>query len=76
MHVGLPIIAYDVNFNRIVTHNNALIYKNSEQLSKQVLKYYENSELGERNGIEVKKIAVNDYGWVKVAREYKELFKS
>lgn len=76
MQVGLPIIAYDVIFNRKVTLGNALYFENTFLLSNNVLKYCNGGELIKRNGIAVKRIAKDNYRWEKIAREYKELFNS
>ena len=48
MYVGLPIVAYNVDFNRETTHNKAFYFNNTLQLQNN-LKLLFNDEIRRKN---------------------------
>lgn len=72
MYLKLPVIAFDVNFNRYTTSNEAEYFKTKDQLVDIL-----NSLLPERikrNAINMYQIAQNNYRWEKISDQYNELF--
>ena len=73
MYLELPIIAYDVNFNRYTTRDRALYFLDNKELNKIV----NNLDNEERNNCSnnMKKIANKSYTWKKIVSEYEKLFE-
>ena len=68
MILGLPIVAFNVAFNRASTHNQALFFRNKSDLkniiqSKSTQDYYE-------VGKKLKKVALQEYTWATITRKY------
>jgi len=74
MHHSLPVISYDVVYNRTTTFNKALYFKNVNNLI-YLLENIENSKLLEI-GSAMKNIAEDQYRWDKISLQYLELFES
>ena len=74
MYVGLPILAYDVDFNRITTEGNAIFFSNQQQLTDGLTQYLNNYELLIKNKIKVKEIAVIRYDKYKIFKKYDNIF--
>jgi len=72
MHLELPIIAFDVNFNRYTTQNQATYFVNSNELEKEVNDF--DAEIQKANASAMKTIATDIYTWRHVIREYEKLF--
>ena len=72
MTLGLPIVAYDVNYNRETTKNKALYFKNKKELIK-ILKSVKTQEL-KRISKDMKAIANEFYTWSKISEKYISLF--
>jgi len=72
MHLELPIIAFDVNFNRYTTQNQALYFSNSDQLVERINKLDDQSR--KSYGLKMKEIAIESYTWQKTIEEYEKLF--
>ena len=72
MFIGLPIIAYDVPYNRVTTLNKSLFFKTSNELS-QILNNINEQELLCLS-IKLKDIADENYKWDKIATQYYRLF--
>ncbi|GAB3018277.1 DUF1972 domain-containing protein [Spirosoma pulveris] len=73
MYLGLPVIAFDVAYNRSTTENKALFFRTSAELIKRI----ENtsiSELKERAEI-MKTIAYRRYTWTVIAQKYAYLIR-
>ena len=72
MYLGLPIFAYDVNYNKETTDNKALYYSNSEELQK-LIEHLDDDKL---NSIreDMFKVADKQYRWKTISEQYKELF--
>jgi glycosyltransferase involved in cell wall biosynthesis len=72
MHLGLPVIAFDVPTNRFTTENEALYFKEVSDLTS-IIKNLSKS-LEERIGIKMKEIALKRYTWKQIANKYSALF--
>lgn len=70
MFFGIPIVSYDVVYNRETTEGKAYYFKNADDLKDIVL----NSE--NLDGSEMKKIAKRRYMWEKISSQYCELYKN
>lgn len=70
MYLGLPIIAYDVIYNRVTTEFSAPYFQSKEDLIAQLLKLndFELKELGQS----MKAIADRRYTWNYIADKYKQ----
>lgn len=73
MSLGLPIIAYNVNFNRYTTNNNCLYFKNEKQLNLLIQSI--NKKKISKIGVKMKKIANQRYKWNKISHQYLKLIK-
>jgi len=73
MCLGLPIVAYDVIFNRKTTGNKAKYFRNVDDIIN-ILKGLNTLEL-KKIGKEMFNIAKNEYTWKKIISKYKNLFK-
>lgn len=71
MHFGVPVIAFDCDFNRSTTEDKALYFSDVESLQSQVKGL--DSDLSEKVGNEMLEIAQRRYTWDKVAEQYFEL---
>ncbi|MDR1809272.1 MAG: DUF1972 domain-containing protein [Prevotella sp.] len=67
MHFGMPILAYDVVYNRETTENSAYYFKSSEQLAELL-------ERKDKNGESMKAIADSQYTWKRIAEQYESLY--
>lgn len=72
MYLGLPVIAYDINFNKETTENKALYFKNSKDL------HYHLRDNNEEDlcllGKNMKALAEKKYEWKYITKSYEELF--
>lgn len=68
MYLALPIVAFDVNFNRETTENKALYFNNSAELQK-IIKSVTDSELA-KIAEQMKEIAVRRYTWTRISALY------
>jgi len=68
MHFGIPIIAYDVIYNRETTENKAYYFKNSAQLKTLLSR----SDL---KGDAMKEIANRRYTWRHISDQYCSLYR-
>lgn len=71
MYLGLPIVAYDVIYNRTTTENKAFFFKDAEQLKNVVT-----TQEGSYNevGTKMKEIADRRYKWEIISKKYCELY--
>jgi glycosyltransferase involved in cell wall biosynthesis len=72
MHLGLPIVAFDVKYNIETTHNKAKYFNTSQDLA-DILSNIESSEL-EAIRNDMRDIAEENYTWDKIAKQYASLF--
>ena len=71
MSLGVPIIAFDVVYNRETTQNKAFYFKNVEEL---ILLFNKKKELLSMNAKSMKEIAEREYVWCKIARQYEACY--
>jgi glycosyltransferase involved in cell wall biosynthesis len=74
MASGLPIFAYDVNFNRYTTDNRCLYFKNEKGLNSLILNINKNKI--SKIGIRMKQVASQKYKWNKIGQQYLKLFQN
>lgn len=69
MWLGLPIICWDVIYNRETTNSEALFFKDKEALIKLL-----DSDEQVLNSVafKLKEIAFQNYNWIKISNQYKE----
>lgn len=71
MFFGVPVVAFDVIYNRETTHNRALYFKNADELEMLI---DARKELMEDNAKAMKSIAENEYTWKKIASQYEACY--
>jgi glycosyltransferase involved in cell wall biosynthesis len=72
MNLGLPIIAYDVPTNHFTTENEALYFKETNELTNIIKALSKSIETN--IGIKMKEIAVKRYTWQQIANKYSAEF--
>lgn len=72
MHLEIPIIAYDVNFNRYTTQDEALYFKDGLDLIDKINSL--NIDKQKKQAYIMKNIANEIYTWNHIVREYENLF--
>lgn len=70
MHFGVPILAFDCDFNRFSTENRANYFKSSEDL----INIISGRHICENNARAMKEIAVKRYTWKKIIDSYESLY--
>lgn len=68
MHFGLPVLAYDCEFNRFTTENAAIFFKTPAGLCESLDSL--DVEQGQRIGEEMRRIAQTRYTWDAIGAEY------
>ena len=71
MNLGLPIIAFDVSFNRASMHHQGMYFSNVPQLQARLLNADEAALTLHRNTM--KKLGKKYYNWSLIARQYAAL---
>ena len=74
MYLGLPVLAFDVNYNRATTNEKALYFKSSEEL-EALIKNVRLTQYKEM-GVKLKKEALKRYRWSIISRKYINVIKS
>ena len=74
MSLGLPIFAFDNNFNKYTTDNQATYFSSSESLQDELLTI--SIEALKQNASDMIKIAKSKYSWKEVSKEYACVFNS
>jgi glycosyltransferase involved in cell wall biosynthesis len=72
MSLGMDIFAFDVIFNRETTFNKANYFKNSSDLTSQIILYLKQNKRG--NGNDMKLLADEKYTWPIVSKQYEDIF--
>ena len=72
MYLGLPIIAFDVNFNRETTENQAFYFSNAENL-RSLTHSLDEKQLRQSGEI-MREIALRRYTWKRISERYAALF--
>jgi len=73
MNLSLPVFAFDVDFNRETTENQAFYFKNTQDLLN-LLSSHNNLDLS-RCSIEMKSVAQRRYTWHRISLQYLDIFK-
>ena len=73
MYLGLPVISFDVSYNKTTTENKAIYFSTTEDLLN-LINSYAPDQL-KQLGNEMKKIATRRYTWNIIAKKYDLLFK-
>ncbi len=68
MFFGIPILCYDVVYNRETTFNKADYYKTCEDLKKLILNHKE-------SGVDMSKLAYDNYTWKSIVKKYETLYR-
>lgn len=71
MFFGVPVLAFDVVYNRETTQNKALYFKNVEEL---LVLCYEKEEVMKANAEAMREIAEKEYTWKKIAQQYEACY--
>lgn len=71
MYLGLPVLAFDINYNRATTHNQAIFFKKKEDLKNQIEQL--SSQKLITNAQTMKNIADEHYTWENIAKLYSDL---
>ena len=74
MNLGLPIIAFDVNYNKFTTANKAIYFKSAEDLAEKLSAIEKENQLGTVATM-MKEIATKEYTWQVISNKYKALFQ-
>ena len=74
MYLGLPILTFDVSYNRTTTENKAFYFKNAQDIV-QIIENTRLSELRIRSA-QMKEVADRRYTWSVIAQKYGFLVKS
>ena len=80
MHFGIPVIAFDCNFNRYTTDGEALYFGSAEDLSLRLTEIFDKADksdgpLSVSVGAKMENIAKNRYVWSGVGERYLDLLK-
>jgi glycosyltransferase involved in cell wall biosynthesis len=72
MYLGLPVLCYDVDYNRETTHQQAIYFRDEGDLTQllQNLKREDLNLLAKK----MKQIAHTHYVWENISKKYSELF--
>lgn len=72
MGLRLPIIAYDVSFNRYTLNNEGTYFKNSEDLRNKIIQFY--SRDNSLDVTKIHKVFLEKYSQEKISEDYAQLF--
>lgn len=70
MYFGVPVLAYDVNFNRYTTEDKVTYFKSAEDLQRLL-----SGEVTAQHGAALQEIAQRRYRWDKIGGEYFDLIR-
>ncbi|MEO9893566.1 DUF1972 domain-containing protein [Aurantibacter sp.] len=76
MFLGLPIIAFDVNYNRFTTDNRALYFKDVEEMIVMLRSVEKNETQLLEIAKEMKSVASERYTWKIISQKYSALFSA
>ena len=71
MHVGVPVFAYDCQFNRYSTENKAEYFSSSDEL-KELLET--DIDALKANANDMNEIALRRYTWDKITKQYEKIY--
>ncbi|MBC5835764.1 glycosyltransferase family 1 protein [Flavobacterium sp. F372] len=72
MFLGLPVVSFNVSYNKTTTENKALYFSNELELTKIIQNVTKNDL--KTLGLKMKSIADRRYKWEIIAEKYKQLF--
>ena len=72
MYVGLPIVAYDINFNRETMHGKGLFFNSTDQLQINMKLLLDNKVFRNKLGIDARQIATKHYNWNSIIKKYEQ----
>jgi glycosyltransferase involved in cell wall biosynthesis len=72
MYLGLPIVSFDVSYNRETTHNRAVYFDSKSQLINILTQSEEIDWLSVAKNMRF--IAKSEYTWLTISRQYANLF--
>lgn len=72
MYLGLPIMAYGVEYNNATTHNKAMYFYNAQELVGLLENVNDTQLCG--TAADLQAIARNEYTWAKITESYAKLF--
>ena len=70
MYVGLPILAYDVDFNRETTQNKVLYFKKIKQLQNNAELLLKDETLRKKIVQNMQRFALERYNWERIINKY------
>lgn len=70
MHYGIPIFAFDCNYNRYTTHDLGVFFSSSQQL-ESLFSAGQSADVGLR----IKRVAEDNYTWEKIGKQYFDCLK-
>lgn len=73
MSLGLPVLAFDISYNRTTTENKARYFKNSDDITDFVSKTY--MEQLKKLSLQMKDVADRRYTWKLIAGKYNHIFQ-
>jgi len=73
MYLGLPVISYNVSYNKTTTESKAIYFDTTEDLVAILEKM--NPEVAHQLKLTMKSIANRRYTWELIAKKYKQLFE-
>ena len=73
MSFGLPILAFDISYNKVTTDRKALYFKDEIELAQLIQNL--DPEALKVIGLQMKTIAASRYSWNRVCRHYFELIE-
>ena len=74
MNLGLPIIAFDVNYNKFTTANKAIYFRSAKDLTDKLNTIDKENQLATVATM-MKEIATKEYTWQVISNKYKALFQ-
>ena len=74
MCLGLPVLAFNVSYNKFTTHNEALYFQNKAEIINNLKLITENPDILKQKSLKMKEISLNEYNWCSISDKYKRLF--
>ncbi len=74
MYLGLPVVCFDVSYNRATTHSRASYFSTDEELVDRVSEMMRDENYRAKVSKEMRSLALRHYTWEKVCAAYYDLF--
>lgn len=75
MNLGLPVLAFDVDYNRNTTQNKALYFRNADELNNLLIKYSSLPHDLDSIAKEIENVAKQEYSWEQISGRYAASFQ-